>query len=50
MKQIDLHIHTSPTISDSVFEFSLDEFERHVRDASLDAVAVTNHNIFDKEQ
>lgn len=50
MKKIDLHIHTSPTISDSVFEFSLDEFSRYVRDASLDAVAVTNHNIFEKDQ
>ncbi len=50
MKKIDLHIHTSPTISDSAFEFSLEEFRRYVVEASLDAVAITNHNFFDREQ
>ena len=50
MKKIDLHIHTVPTISDSKFEFSLDEFKRYVREAKLDAVAVTNHNVFDGDQ
>ncbi len=50
MKKIDLHIHTSPTISDSAFEFSLDEFRRYVDEAGLHAVAVTNHNLFDRAQ
>lgn len=50
MKKIDLHIHTVPTISDASFTFSLDAFKRYVDEASLDAVAVTNHNVFDAEQ
>lgn len=50
MKKIDLHIHTVPTISDSQFVFSLDAFKRYVSAAKLDAVAVTNHDIFDGTQ
>ena len=50
MKKIDLHIHTVQTISDSQFIFSLDAFKRYVAEANLDAVAVTNHNIFDGGQ
>lgn len=50
MKKIDLHIHTVKTISDRGFVFSIDTFKRYVADAKLDAVAVTNHDIFDAEQ
>lgn len=50
MKKIDLHIHTVPTISDSPFVFSLETFRRYVEDASLDAVAITNHDMFDGAQ
>lgn len=50
MKKIDLHIHTIPTISDSDFTFSLEEFKRYVNEASLDAVAITNHDLFDRNQ
>ncbi len=50
MKKIDLHIHTVPTISDSLFVFNLDVFKRYVAEANLDAVAVTNHDIFDGTQ
>lgn len=50
MKKIDLHIHTVPGISDSDFVFCLDAFKRYVSEASLDAVAVTNHNLFDVTQ
>lgn len=50
MKKIDLHIHTIPTISDSNFTFSLDVFKGYVESAKLDAVAVTNHDIFDLSQ
>lgn len=50
MKKIDLHIHTVPTISDGNFTFSLDTFKKYVEEASLDAVAVTNHDIFDAAQ
>jgi recombinational DNA repair protein RecR len=47
LKKIDLHIHTVPTISDSAFTFSLETFKRYVTTAQLDAVAVTNHDVFD---
>jgi hypothetical protein len=50
LKKIDLHIHTVKTISDSGFAFSLDTFKKYVGDAKLDAVAVTNHDVFDAEQ
>lgn len=50
MKKIDLHIHTIPTISDSAFTFSLETFKRYVEHARLDAVAVTNHDVFDAAQ
>lgn len=50
MKKIDLHIHTVPTISDAAFTFSLETFKRYVEEASLDAVAVTNHDVFDADQ
>ena len=50
MKKIDLHIHTVPGISDGEFVFCLDAFKRYVSETGLDAVAVTNHNIFDAAQ
>lgn len=50
MKKIDLHIHTVPTISDADFTFSLDVFKQYVEIACLDAVAVTNHDVFDVDQ
>lgn len=50
MKKIDLHIHTVSTVSDRAFTFSLDAFRRYVTDAKLDAVAVTNHDVFDGVQ
>lgn len=50
MKKIDLHIHTIKTISDRPFEFSIDTFRRYVSEAKLDAVAVTNHDVFDATQ
>ena len=50
MKKIDLHIHTIPTMCDSNFSFDLDTFKNYIEAASLDAVAVTNHDIFDLPQ
>lgn len=50
MKKIDLHIHTVSTISDREFTFSIDSFKRYVVESKLDAVAVTNHDIFDGNQ
>ena len=50
VKKIDLHIHTVKTISDHAFTFSIDTFKRYTKDANLDAVAVTNHDVFDATQ
>ncbi len=50
MRKIDLHIHTVSTISDRPFAFSLDSLKRYVSDARLDAVAITNHDVFDPVQ
>src|SRR5690348_565927 len=50
LKKIDLHIHTIPTFSDAPFTFSLEAFKRYVTEARLDAVAVTNHDLFNGAQ
>lgn len=50
MKKIDLHLHTVSTISDSHFVFSIDKLEEYVGVASIDAIAITNHNVFDLSQ
>lgn len=50
MKKIDLHIHTVASDKDANFEFCIEEFKRYVDTLSLDAVAITNHNLFDKDQ
>ncbi|MDA3839602.1 MAG: hypothetical protein PF572_00800 [Patescibacteria group bacterium] len=50
MKKIDLHIHTIPTISDSDFVFSLEKLQEYIDNAQLDAIAITNHNLFDIKQ
>lgn len=50
MKKIDLHIHTVSSYCDRPFTFELATFTRYVREARLDAVAVTNHDQFDGSQ
>lgn len=50
MKKIDFHIHTVPTISDAHFEFSLAKLCEYVDTAELDAIAITNHDVFDLRQ
>ena len=50
MKKIDLHIHTIATIRDRAFTFCMDTLKRYVTGANLDAIAITNHDIFDAEQ
>ena len=52
MKRIDLHIHTVPASEgkDVPFEFDLSNFQNFVAELALDAVAITNHNLFDLEQ
>ncbi|MFG1485117.1 PHP domain-containing protein [Halobacteriovorax sp. RZ-1] len=50
LKKIDFHIHTVSTVCDREFTFSIDTLKSYVKDAELDAIAITNHNLFDKEQ
>ena len=50
MKTIDFHIHTVSTVSDSDFVFCMDAMKRYVQQGGLDAIAVTNHNVFDVTQ
>lgn len=50
MKRIDFHIHTVPTESEANFVFDQDALNGLVSANSLDAIAITNHNKFDKNQ
>lgn len=50
MKKIDLHIHTIATDSDANFEFDINKLNEYITTMELDAIAITNHNIFDKTQ
>jgi hypothetical protein len=50
MKKIDFHLHTVPTVRDSTFNFSLDVLNKYTSECSIDAIAITNHDIFDKDQ
>ena len=50
MKKIDLHIHTISTVSDHDFQFSLDKLIEYVESEELEAIAITNHNLFDRQQ
>ena len=50
MKKFDLHIHTLSTISDVSFTFSMEILEQYVKERKIDAIAITNHNMFDLAQ
>ncbi|MGC9423620.1 PHP domain-containing protein [Vibrio sp.] len=50
MKKIDLHIHTVVTPSDPHFDYSLDTLKQYVTDSRINCIAITNHNVFDKDQ
>ncbi len=50
MKKIDLHIHTINTSKDNGFVFDIEYLKKYVKDSKIDAIAITNHNIFDKNQ
>jgi len=43
-------LHTVPTISDADFTFSLPKLCEYISTAKLDAIAITNHDVFDLEQ
>jgi len=48
MKKIDFHIHTVSSDLDHSFTFSLDRMLEYIQVAKLDAIAITNHNLFDE--
>jgi len=50
MKKIDLHTHTISTISDYPFDFDLSKVKEYVDKLKIDALAITNHNVFDLAQ
>jgi len=50
MKKIDLHTHTVSTISDYPFDFDFSKVREYVEKLKIDALAITNHNIFDLNQ
>ena len=50
MKKIDLHIHTLPSEYERIFDFSMETLKKYVELTSLDIIAITNHNFFDKLQ
>ena len=49
VKKVDFHIHTVPSIKDSEFAYSSEWLIKYVNEASLDAIAITNHDLFDKD-
>jgi predicted metal-dependent phosphoesterase TrpH len=50
MKKVDLHVHTIATAVDADFEFDLAKLKEYVTAMSLDGIAITNHNTFDRAQ
>jgi len=50
MKKIDFHIHTIPSVRDADFVFSIDTLISYVKERNLDAIAITNHDLFDLDQ
>jgi hypothetical protein len=50
MKKVDLHIHTIATAVDVEFEFDLARLKDYVSESNIDAIAITNHNLFDRAQ
>ena len=50
MKKIDLHLHTISTVSDHPFQFSMDSLLKYISVENLDVIAITNHNLFERNQ
>lgn len=50
MKKIDFHIHTVQSSSDAPFSFCMDKLLEYISSAKIDAIAITNHNLFDRAQ
>lgn len=50
MIKIDFHIHTVPSKpKNETFVFSLKRLGEYVKERELNAIAITNHNLFDKD-
>ena len=50
MIKIDFHIHTIPSLKKNEnFNFSLNRLNQYVNYRKIDAIAITNHNLFDKD-
>lgn len=47
VKKIDFHIHTISSHKDYQFNYSSDWLKKYVAESKLDAIAITNHDIFD---
>ncbi len=50
MKKIDLHTHTVSTVSDAEFDFDISKVSEYVDKLKIDALAITNHNVFNLKQ
>jgi hypothetical protein len=48
--KIDLHIHTLVTESDNGQVFNLEFLKSYIEDKKIDSIAITNHNIFNRDQ
>lgn len=49
VKKIDFHIHTVASDKDYHFTYSSKWLEKYIQEAELDAIAITNHDLFDYE-
>ncbi|MDT2811764.1 hypothetical protein P7H33_02250 [Vagococcus lutrae] len=49
VKKIDFHIHTISSDKDYDFSYSSEWLKEYVKESGLDAIAITNHDLFDKE-
>jgi len=50
MKKVDFHIHTQKSFVDSAFELDVAKLKEYTEKLGLDAIAITNHNLFDLQQ
>jgi hypothetical protein len=50
MQKIDLHIHTVSSNQDREFLFSEEKLQQYINEVALNCIAITNHNLFDKQQ
>lgn len=48
VKKIDFHIHTVASEKDYIFSYSSQWLQNYVQKAKLDAIAITNHDLFDE--